>query len=275
MMKKILLILLFLLNASVAHSVNWCDDSAAIGCWTMETGSGVVLVDQTQYSNDGDFEGTGEPAWKNDDLPDAGDGFDGTTTYALDFSSDRIRVPDSASLDNSGDEMVYVGWIRLDADETGGNAWIIEKTIDNAEAFRSMFLSATNEFRFRVFTSAGVVNVDTASISWTAATWHHIACRYDGATMYIYWDGVENNTGSHSGNLTTNNDPVSFGEDAPGGSLYPGYMDEFALFDADKSVTDINDMLTNGLVQAAGGNAVSDVPYFYGNEKFYGNVKIY
>jgi len=169
---------------------------------------------------------------------------------AVDFDGDddQIIVADSASLDISGAAMSISVWIAPDFNQTTGDREhrIVDKNLDNAEAYRFMFNATEDDWRFRLFADGGV-NVDTTGVTWTAGTWHHLACRYDGSDMYIYWDGVEEASASQTGNITTNNDTMLIGNNHANDGEFDGEISELAIWSSDIGATAITQLYESRL----------------------------
>ena len=261
--KTILLLTILLLSSKLAYAATqWCTDVTASSevCYDIETGSGVEVIDQTSNGNNADFKSAGEPAWSTE-VPTSGtDGFEGTSTWSVDFSDDSddtLIAPDSASLDISTNTFASVLWIRPSFTQTTPEAfYVFDKTNGNSSGYLVFFIQGIDDFRFRLFTSVEAgENVDTIGLSWTANTWHHIATRYDGTIQYIYWDGVEENTEFLTGTITTNATDLHIGSQDDASDSFEGNYDEFAIFSSalGADATDLNDIMVNGLVQAVAG----------------------
>jgi len=252
MNKVFILLIMCLLLATPCYAVNWCVDANIVACYTIETGSGTTWVDQSSNSNDGTFKGAGEPLWSATVPTSVTDGFEGTSTWSVDYdddSNDSITASDSASLDIDGEGFSFVVWIRPNFTQATDESFhIFDKTNNNASGYRMFFVNAVDDWRFRLFTSAGAVNVDTEGLSWSADTWYHVAVTYDGANMKIYWDGGLENSSGQTGNITTNDSVLYIGIQDDASDSFEGNMDEYAIFDTGLDLTDINDIMDNGLI---------------------------
>ncbi|MCK5123088.1 MAG: DUF2341 domain-containing protein, partial [Candidatus Pacebacteria bacterium] len=168
--------------------------------------------DSTNNNNDGTPKNFNNIATSTTDGTGQVDGAD-----VFDGMDDYVTVADSASLNIDGAAISFSAWIAPDFINTETqNPFIFDKTTDNTEEYRVLYQSSINHFRFRVFTSNGAVNCDIEGGSWTAGTWHHLAGYYDGSNVYIFWDGVQQNSAVQTGNITTNNDSLVIGSSVVG-----------------------------------------------------------
>jgi len=251
MMKRILLVLLLLFLSNPAFALTqWCDDADAKGCWNIETGSATTMVDQTSNSNDGSFKGAGEPNWDGVELPDAGDGFDGTSTYSVEFdgTDDYVSVPDSADFDVAT-ALTITAWFNVDV--VGTNQIIVKKFINDLEN-KVLYLfdgGATLQISFYLFPMS-VEATGTTNLSIN--TWYHSAGTYDGTSVKVYLNGVEEDSENDTDDIRDNSGNVGIGQDVTDNTgSFNGNIDEILWLKRALDSTDINDILDNGLVQSA------------------------
>ena len=78
------------------------------------------------------------------------------------------------------------------------------------------------------------------SISINDNNWHHVAGVYDGAKLYLYVDGVEDNSLAANGSMATNGFQVYFGDNASlSGRNFHGLMSNLYIHDSALSATEI------------------------------------
>ena len=97
-------------------------------------------------------------------------------------------------------------------------------------------------------TTPGYHNSTTAV---TYGSYQHIAVTYNGTTITFYKDGSAIGTGSTTGNVGSVTDFRIGRHGFTAAYPYSGNIDELALFTDAKSITDINDIMDNGLVQTS------------------------
>ena len=166
-------------------------------------------------------------------------------------NSQWLSAADSASLDIDGNTMSFSVWVKPDGTQsTQPTGIIIEKMPSTDDtAYRLLFLAGTyDDFRFRINTSDGSVNCDTTGVTFSASTWHHVAGRYDGADMFVYFDGVLETTCSQTGNISTNNnDFYVCTESDEDGPYWDGGVNDLAIWN-----TDIGAVAVLGLFNSKG-----------------------
>ncbi|MEE8458691.1 MAG: DUF2341 domain-containing protein [Phycisphaerales bacterium] len=190
---------------------------------TDEVTTAAVHQDSTSNNNDGGQN-------NNDDAAgpiDMGQDLDGT--------ADRIIIPHTASLSNSGTGLTVSAWIQPDfLTSFNGDPVIVDKWSSNT-GWKLYLKNTQNDFRFQVRTS-GTKYATTSAVSYTAGTKHYIVGVYDGTRVRIYWDGLEEGTGVASGNLTASTvDPTIGSLQGTTTDPFDGDVDEFRISDSARS----------------------------------------
>ncbi len=74
-------------------------------------------------------------------------------------------------------------------------------------------------------------------MTWAVDEWHYIAATLGSSTARIYWDGIQNNSASRSGSITTTNYPLIIGFQEGGGidTYFDGTIDEVRISDGTRS----------------------------------------
>ena len=244
MLLKILII--FFLLVTPAWATDWCDDGNAKICYQIEEGSGTTLDDESSNANDITFGSSYEPAWSAD-VPDlVTDGFGGSSSWSLSFNNDWMDT-DSAGVFSGTGNHSQVMWIKTSQSLSNAHVTNIGPAVNN-----DMTLVV-----FKTGTIAYGTWGDSAQTTTTIndGTWKHIAKTWNGSVFDIYIDGTSDETDG-SGTPDIVDQVAHFGSyvglPTNASFAYTGYMDELAFFDDELSGTDINDILDNGLVQAAG-----------------------
>ena len=242
-----IILLLILLLPNLAFAENWCENVNIGACWTVETGSGTALIDISSNDNDGNFKGAGEPLWSAS-VPDAGDGFDGTSNWSLDFdgTNDYITGADTDTQDFTT-SMTVVMWILVDANATNYGR-IVQKNNRMWGVVRAS--GGLNIYQY----NSAQGNGGLTTLGETGS-WEHITAVYDTTTNYttMWLNGVEDtvNRVSETTDLSVSDDPWFWGsENTDGYNAGEFQADEVATFSDAKDSTDINDIMDNGLVQA-------------------------
>ncbi len=124
----------------------------------------------------------------------------------LEFDGTSSRNVNLGDIDAPVTALSISTWIRPDfAPGAAQSRHVFDKAgDDNLAAWRLFYRDVDQDFRFRLFTTSGVRNVNNGE-TWSANEWHHLAATYDGASMKMYWDGNFSNSTDHTGAITTNN----------------------------------------------------------------------
>jgi hypothetical protein len=148
----------------------------------------------------------------------------GMAGQALNFdgTGDYVDCTNHVKWDAITDKLTVAAWIRVDVFDVtyqpivtkGDNSWRIARN------------SETNTIQWRcngptpTFRINGVVNVNDGE-------WHHVAGTYDGATAWLYVDGVSDGTQATAGAIAKNTQKVFIGANAQQTArLWKGAIDD-------------------------------------------------
>ncbi len=135
---------------------------------------------------------------------------------------DYLEIGDVASLDITGDAITLAAWVKLAS--TSAERKIIAKWSDSGGAFSYLLSvdgSGNNKVLMAIATPGQTISVGTTSMS--VGTWHLIVGTYDGTTMRVYLDGVEDDTSPDTGSINSTTAPVRIGVGS--GATSEGPMD--------------------------------------------------
>lgn len=154
-------------------------------------------------------------------------------------NNDFIEVGDVPALDLTGDEVTLSAWVRLES--MGTEKKVLAKWADAGGQFQYL-LSITASNNVLLAVNSGGQTVVTGSTSLVIDTWHHIAGVYDGSTIRVYLDGVDDGSTADSGNMPNTTAPVRIGAGSGGaGTEAPmdGEIGHCAIWDAPLSPGEI------------------------------------
>lgn len=187
-------------------------DANTVGMWHMDEASG-NLVDASASGNT--LAVNGNPSYGQTGQFDDALLFDGTGDYAAitDASQTGLDISSTITLE---------AWVNRQA--AVGDRTIMQKWSTGGN--RSYFLrtNATGQITFQLRSGGSQGTVTTATGSLPLNEWHHVAAVYDGATMYVFIDGVLSNSTSYSSGINTGN--AEFSISSTGTSAFQGLIDE-------------------------------------------------
>lgn len=161
-------------------------------------------------------------------------------TLDFDGVNDHVNMGD---LIEPTAEITLETWIKTDA--IGVRQDIIDKAFSGAvEPFYQYHLDLRPDgaINFSLGLSNGRVPLQTDPAVISANQWHHVAATYDGTTMRIFIDGIEEISTSASGSIQNFSEPLKIGEsfDGPAGSRpFNGQIDEVRIWDIARTQTEI------------------------------------
>lgn len=219
-------------------SIDLKNDSALVGLWLFDDGSGTTVKDSSGNGNDGAI--NGDFKWDS--------GKFGTCIVAPGTGS--IDVPASASLDTVTGAMTIAAWFRVDADSDTGirrpNAFLLEDQSDTEPV--------PDGFSFRMWTTTGLSPGIYGKAELQQGQWYHVAGTYDGSQMTLYIDGVAEGEvtdstggaidGKWSGDVGTPTDALQLkfaSESLTGG------MDEIVLLNRALSDSEIRELMMGAI----------------------------
>ena len=203
-------------------------DPGQVGCWQMEENGGTQLLDGSGLSNNGNL--TGTPIWVNGRTGD----------YALSVNGTQFAtVPDNSSLDLTT-AITVAAWIRPNVPST--YMYVLTKNVNTGgTAVNGYDFSLTSAHLVRIrFNNSAVLN-STTNYPHDGATWMHIAATWDGTTIKLFLNGIqEGNTLSFSGPIQTNSLPLAIGnQNTTDPRAYIGTLDDVRLYNYALSSTEV------------------------------------
>ncbi|MHA2120212.1 MAG: DUF2341 domain-containing protein [Promethearchaeota archaeon] len=155
-------------------------DSDYVGTWHLaESGDGTSneYKDSTRYGNHGQG-GEGNPSY----IPTR---IDGTIGFGQDFSDHFIDCGNDTSLDITGNQISLQGWIKFPSTHPWMGPFNHKGFYDG---YRLAFSGNSPYLRFQLH---GQDYDLQASQALLADMWHHVVTTYDGSTMKVYMDGLQ------------------------------------------------------------------------------------
>ncbi|HRN71002.1 MAG TPA: LamG domain-containing protein, partial [Candidatus Woesebacteria bacterium] len=207
-----------------------------IAYWKFDEGQGNIAYDSAGNNNGTLAAGNSAPSWMSEDNCISGKClyFDGTNDY--------VSIPDNSNLSpGSGDHSVLT-FIKTTKDHTN-TAWIYSNYGSNTNNL--VGLSLTSNDVPRCYYRDGSGNAATALGNTTVndGNWHHRGCILSGSSVYIYVDGVLEQTADASsvGTIITTGMAKTIATYAPtpGGQSFKGFIDELKIYNYARTVDQI------------------------------------
>jgi hypothetical protein len=161
----------------------------------------------------------------------------------LDGNGDYVEIPNSPSLNITGDKISMAAWVRFNA--IGSTPQIIIAKVYNNATHASPYFSyglhmlANGQPRVWISRTGGAAYQPGATNMFKAGMWHHIAGVYDGAQLKLYFDGVLAASSNVTGNLIGYDTVLRLGIN--GGLTEPmaGRMDDVRIYNRALSAEEV------------------------------------
>ncbi|HPV24314.1 MAG TPA: LamG domain-containing protein, partial [Casimicrobium sp.] len=165
--------------------------------------------------------------------------------FALDGATNYLATPTSVAGATSGGSFTLAMWIRPTKDFNtlpsglSGESVFMKKSsgisFGNKNACAWKIDTDTDRIQFLVFNETGsvVVNSFALNTTWEAATWYHIAVKFDGAGYTFYLNGLQDGyTADSYGVGTTTGHNILIGRDNSPGEpqFFNGCIDDALIF---------------------------------------------
>lgn len=194
--------------------LNLSAPAALVAHYQFDEGQAFVANDSSGNGNNGTVVGA---TWNAANL-----NFDGVNDY--------VTIPNSPTINLTGNSMTVMAWVKWEIEPTTGNSWasIVNKNADGQ--FRLHHNPQNTKFEFAVSTvgSGGVVFSTTTPV---INRWYHVTGVYDGAAIRILVDGQLEGSVAVSGNLTGSTSPLNIGNRAiTNDRFFAGEIDDVRLY---------------------------------------------
>jgi hypothetical protein len=224
-----------------------------VGHWQMEEGSDTTILDATSNGNNGAL--FGSPSW----IP----GINGTA-LSFDGSNDYGRVLDAPSLDiTSGITLAALIKPKVEATQ-----YLIKKALIGVNNGYELSLASPTSsagakkvfVRFNEKTSGNTYRLNS-SFNYIdfQNNWIHLAATYDGATIRLYLNGIQDVSMPAAFTIGTNDNALGIGAQWNGTVLFNGDIDEVRIYNRPLSPIEISMLAEQALpVQLAFFTALND-----------------
>ena len=226
-----------------------------VGYWKFDEGSGLITSDWSGNGNDGLL--INGPCWA--------DGINGSA-LSFDGNDDYVRVPNSASLTITGNQITVEMWIKsaTSLNDTTPQINFLDKGNEYGFQINHDNLYPTPDGRIWFFVvlppgpTTAWEGIQTATNQWNADTWYHIAGTYDGSYLRVYVNAELENSRPLSGNLfAANAYNLSIGSYTLGNQqFFNGTMDEVMIYNHSRTTEEIWNDYNAGIMYVASGGTL-------------------
>jgi hypothetical protein len=167
----------------------------------------------------------------------------GNTAVSFDAVDDRVFVPDSASLSPTSAVSVE-GWVNGTgfASSPGGFRTVVNK--GNSYWLRVDNTSGVQRARFFIRDGGTYYGVTAGGVALIAGSTYHLVGAYDGSTLHIYVNGIDQGSAVHVGAVDDSTIPLVISVSS--GSVWDGRLDEIAIYSQALSATRVQAHYSRG-----------------------------
>ena len=208
-----------------------------VGFWKMDEGSGTQLKDSSGWGNNGTF--SGSPAW----VPVA-------TGFAMNFNGSTHGVVSDQMGLNATTGLSLAAWVKPNL--LANQDLISRATFGSVDGYALSLLSnGKASVHFNQASFGDTYRLDsTTSYPTSGNTWMHVAATYNGSTMRLYINGVEEDSATGPGAIAANLLNVGIGGQANGSRRYRGDMDDARIYNRALTAAEVAALASNGPVKA-------------------------
>jgi len=160
----------------------------------------------------------------------------------FDGNSDYLEIPNSPSLNITGDQITLTSWVYFD-DVSGGPEIVLAKIVQDGQHVAPYFaynlcILSNGTPRLMLVTSGSERRLP-GSPNFESGRWYHMAGTYDGSEMVLYVDGEVSATMDATGNINEYDTPLLLGIN--GGRTEPmdGRIDDVRIYNHALDQTEI------------------------------------
>jgi hypothetical protein len=160
----------------------------------------------------------------------------------FDGNGDYLEIPNSPSLNITGDQITMTSWVYFD-DVSGGPEIVLAKVVQDGQHVAPYFaynlcILSNGTPRLMLVTSGSERRLP-GSPNFESRRWYHMAGTYDGSEMVLYVDGEVSATMNATGNINEYDTPLLLGIN--GGRTEPmdGRIDDVRIYNHALDQTEI------------------------------------
>ena len=203
-----------------------------VGCWPCFEGAGLVLHDIAGRANDGALVASGRPNWSDAPAP--------LPYGALAFSGANNVTTVQNSPVRTG-QLTVTAWVNPVVTSRGDMVTVWQNGGTAGDQFDLIHFNGSPT----IFISNGATNANAGfGGAMAGGQWYHLAGRYDGATLSIWMNGVQQAAAATALGLSNPGSSVRFGNNAASDGAFTGSLGEVRIYDRALAPSEIWDIYT-------------------------------
>jgi uncharacterized protein (TIGR02145 family) len=216
-----------------------------VGYWSFDKGYGTTAYDESGQGNDGAITGA---TWQDESMCVSGKclWFDGTDDY--------VQVGDSNTLDIT-DNYTVSAWIKPNGWGEGNQYGRIFQKGNSTSSRYVLFIDKSSSET--IIFCKNDTDYDATNGSISLNQWQHVAATYDGTTLKLYIDGIQNVNTYSGANLSVNGDSLYIGNRNTQDRTFDGFIDEVKIYPYARTAEEIRQDYNAGLAGAKTAHGVS------------------
>ena len=209
-------------DMNAGHPAGGSPVGSPIAYWKFSEGVGA-----TAYDSVGDNDGTLEASLEGPSNRNRMWDLDGKFGKAIEFdgTDDYVEVADDDALDIT-DEYSISAWIYPTSWGEGTYGRILQK--GNSSSNRYLFY--INDFADTYTFSRDDTDYDSSNSMISLDNWHHVVVSFDGTTLKLFHNGIQDSNTYTPSALQVNGDPLYIGNNNAGDRTFEGLIDEVKVF---------------------------------------------
>ncbi|MEE8458271.1 MAG: LamG domain-containing protein [Phycisphaerales bacterium] len=187
--------------------------------WKLDESSGTTANDDSAYGNNGTLQNMDGSEWTTGQV-DNGLNLDGAEDYI-----------DTGIASNLANTITMMAWFNSDDAGSIGDNYVAQRFLSQRDASNSSRLAlGINLDRVAVFWDDGGLNTQGGTTTLVAGDWYHAAVTYDGTTVRLYLNGIEEGNWAEASMSTPTTDTFMIGANFAATRLFNGVLDDARLY---------------------------------------------